>query len=506
MKYDRSCVVLGILLCLAVSMQSYAQKASSELVKVKSTTFSKFNLQYLAYKPATPPSGKLPVIIYLHDNVAVGSNPDWMKGKGLPLLMENGKNIPALVVAPQLPDKMGMNWSPAFVDEFVNDVVSKYSVDQDRIYLTGFSMGANGAWEYACAHPDRVAAVVPIGGWGDPKKVCNMKSVATWVFHGANDEIVIPQASKNMVQMLKACGGDVRMTELADVKHEASGAAYAYEGVFEWILSQNKSNTRKTGKTVVDANTISYKLPKALASITGLAWSKAGSDWYGINEKDLRPIVVNFDTTGGVKNLLQVNNAGIISWQDITLANGNLYIADVGNSQFKRKTFQIYEVNEEALRTGSTRAKKIEFSVSTPDPLDFKSIFYDKNSLYLVGETQGMKQRFLVKVAIAFDKVTEAEVVGALPKLDIKSITGSYYNSATKNLLLISDVSLCRIKVGSEIDLVRDYLPSYLRLPGRTQKESITIGPSGEIAFADKNFLGTTDGNLYLMKENTGSN
>jgi len=486
-------------------MQSYAQKASSELVKVKSTTFSKFNLQYLAYKPVTPVSGKLPVIVYLHDNVAVGSNPDWMKGKGLPLLLEKGKSIPALVVAPQLPDKMGMSWSPAFVDEFVNDAVSRYSVDADRIYVTGFSMGANGAWEYACAHPDRVAAIVPIGGWGDPKKVCNMKNVATWVFHGANDEIVIPQASRNMVQTLKSCGGDVRMTELANVKHEASEATYAYEGLFEWILSQNKSMSRKPGKTVVDANTVSYKLPKALSSITGLAWSKTGSDWYGINEKDLRPLVVNFDTTGSVKNLLQVNNAGIISWQDITLANGNLYIADVGNSQFKRKTFQVYEVNEEALRTGSTRAKKIEFAVSTPAPLDFKSIFFDKNFLYLIGETEGLTQRMLIKVSVQFDRIVEAQVVGTLPKLDIKSITGSYYNSATKNLLLVSDVSLCQIRVGSEIDLVSDYVPAYSRLPNKTQKESITIGPSGEIAFADKNFLGTTDGNLYLMKE-SGNN
>jgi hypothetical protein len=485
-------------------MQSYAQKASSELVKIKSTTFSKFNLQYLAYKPVTPSEGKLPVIIYLHDNIAVGTNPDWLRNKGLPLLLEKGKSIPALVVVPQLPDKMGMNWSPAFVNEFVTDAVNRYKVDENRIYLTGFSMGANGAWEYACAHPERVAAIVPIGGWGDPKKVCSMKTVAAWVFHGANDEIVVPQASRNMVQTLKACGGDVRMTELANVKHEATEAAYAYEGLFEWILSQNKSGTRKTGKTVIDANTVSYKLPKALGSITGLAYSKAGSDWYGINEKDLRPVVVNFDTTGGVKNLLQVTNAGIISWQDITLANGNLYIADVGNCEFKRKTFQIYEVSEEALRAGSARARKIEFFVSGTAPLDFRSIFYDNKSLYLIGETSGITQRLLVKVGMVFDRITEAEVVGALPKLDLKSITGSYYNSATKDLLLVSDISLCRIRVGSEIDVVRDYVPSYLRLPNKSQKESITMGPSGEIAFADKNFLGTTDGNLYLLKKEEG--
>ena len=34
-------------------------------------------------------------------------------------------------------------------------------VDQDRVYLAGYSMGGRGCWELALAAPQRFAAMVP---------------------------------------------------------------------------------------------------------------------------------------------------------------------------------------------------------------------------------------------------------------------------------------------------------------------------------------------------------
>ena len=46
----------------------------------------------------------------------------------------------------------------------LDQTIRELSVDPDRVYLTGFSMGAIGAYGLAFRWPDRVAALVAIAG------------------------------------------------------------------------------------------------------------------------------------------------------------------------------------------------------------------------------------------------------------------------------------------------------------------------------------------------------
>ena len=42
----------------------------------------------------------------------------------------------------------------------------RFQLDEDRVYLTGESMGGNGTWLLASRHPDTFAAAAPVyGGW-----------------------------------------------------------------------------------------------------------------------------------------------------------------------------------------------------------------------------------------------------------------------------------------------------------------------------------------------------
>ena len=45
-------------------------------------------------------------------------------------------------------------------------VISEFDVDEDRVYLTGLSMGGYGTWFTAMARPDLFAAIAPICGGG----------------------------------------------------------------------------------------------------------------------------------------------------------------------------------------------------------------------------------------------------------------------------------------------------------------------------------------------------
>src|SRR5262249_48113092 len=51
------------------------------------------------------------------------------------------------------------------------EVEPAYKIDLDRIYMTGHSMGGFGTWSIAIDHPELFAAIAPISGGGDPKKM-----------------------------------------------------------------------------------------------------------------------------------------------------------------------------------------------------------------------------------------------------------------------------------------------------------------------------------------------
>ena len=94
----------------------------------------------------------------------------------------------AIFVAPQSPGP----WDVAQIDAFLDHVLRARAIDRDRIYLTGLSMGGGGAWEYAAAHPDRLAAVMPLCGLSLPDRgeAAQLGSLPVRAFHAFDDDVV----------------------------------------------------------------------------------------------------------------------------------------------------------------------------------------------------------------------------------------------------------------------------------------------------------------------------
>ncbi len=88
-----------------------------------------------------------------------------MKGGALPKLLET-QDYPFIVVSPQS-DEGG--WDPDALNALLDEVIAQYHVDEERVYVTGFSMGGFGTWTLAEAHPERFAAIAPICGGGNPE-------------------------------------------------------------------------------------------------------------------------------------------------------------------------------------------------------------------------------------------------------------------------------------------------------------------------------------------------
>ena len=199
------------------------------------------SLAYLLYLPRgyrQEQGRKWPVILFLHGSGEWGSDLNKLKAYGPPRLVSEGRDMPFIIVSPQTPERS--SWDADALNALLDDIVSQYAVDVDRIYLTGASMGGSATWRLASAHPERFAAIAPICGTGDPSAAARLAEVPTWVFHGAKDELVPLQASQEMVDALKQVGNEAKFTIYPDLGHDAWTATYNNPAVFDWFLSHRR--------------------------------------------------------------------------------------------------------------------------------------------------------------------------------------------------------------------------------------------------------------------------
>jgi poly(3-hydroxybutyrate) depolymerase len=187
-------------------------------------------------------SGRWPLILYLHGAGVMGRDINRGRAGGIPRFLEAGGRLPFVVVAPRSP---GQGWDVEALDALLHEVLTRYRVDSNRLYLTGASMGGYGAWALAAAHPERFAAIAPICGGGDLASAYCLRGVPTWAFHGAEDTVVSPDESRKMVAALERAGGDVRLTIYPGVGHDSATMTYTDSKLYKWFLTHR----RRTGDT-----------------------------------------------------------------------------------------------------------------------------------------------------------------------------------------------------------------------------------------------------------------
>jgi predicted peptidase len=107
-------------------------------------------------------------VVFLHGSGESGSDLEKVKAHGPPKLIAAGKEFPFIVVSPQAPDGPRRGWDIETLNAMLDDVLAKYAVEQDRVYLTGLSMGGNGSWAWATANPERFAALARSAAGGMP--------------------------------------------------------------------------------------------------------------------------------------------------------------------------------------------------------------------------------------------------------------------------------------------------------------------------------------------------
>ncbi len=238
-------IVIGMMAAVFLTLGGSGAKAQTpgkqEGKSFKKEIVKTVTVQYLLYLPkeyGKDPAAKFPLILFLHGAGERGADLEKVKAHGPPRLAAEGKELPFIIVSPQCPERQF--WSHEALNALLEEIIAQYNVDQDRIYLTGLSMGGYGTWEMAMAYPDRFAALVPICGGGDPGGVEKIKHLPIWVFHGAKDKAVPLSESQKMVDALKALKADVQFTVYPELEHDCWTETYNNRALYEWLLKQKR--------------------------------------------------------------------------------------------------------------------------------------------------------------------------------------------------------------------------------------------------------------------------
>lgn len=182
---------------------------------------------------------KWPMILFLHGGGEVNCDAATLTMYGPPKRIKEGKNLPFIVVSP-VSRHYGW-WEPKELIGLIrDDILKKYQVDEERIYMTGLSMGGFGTWNMAAEFPSVFAAIAPVCGGGDPKNDHKYRHMPIWCFHGAKDNVVHIDNSQNIVDAARVYNPGIKFTVYPEIDHDSWTPAYDTDELYDWFLQHKR--------------------------------------------------------------------------------------------------------------------------------------------------------------------------------------------------------------------------------------------------------------------------
>ncbi len=149
--------------------------------------------------------------------------------------------------ADTLPPETLQEYSEKDVMNVLAMVRDEFNVDEDRIYLTGHSMGGAGTYYLGAKHADIWAAIAPVAAAAfrmtdDRAEILQDLAdagVAVLVVHGDADEVVPVETSRTWVATMEEIGLEHEYVEMAEVTHGPIITA-SQERIYEFFDSYSK--------------------------------------------------------------------------------------------------------------------------------------------------------------------------------------------------------------------------------------------------------------------------
>ncbi|MEE8452750.1 MAG: prolyl oligopeptidase family serine peptidase [Thermoguttaceae bacterium] len=249
---------LAIVLMIALLGTAAAARAQSVPIdKFQALTHEDNDGGKLLYRLLTPANSgadkKHPLLIFLHGAGERGNDNKAQLKWGAKFMLAAAEKHGCYVVVPQCPT--GKKWAEVdwsqqthvmpkepsesirLLMEVIAGMQKKLSIDTERLYIMGLSMGGYGTWDTIQRYPDMFAAAVPICGGGDETGADRIKT-PVWAFHGDKDGAVPVERSRKMIAAIRANGGEPKYTEYPGCGHNAWSPAMADPELPKWLFSK----------------------------------------------------------------------------------------------------------------------------------------------------------------------------------------------------------------------------------------------------------------------------
>jgi predicted peptidase len=245
-------------------IETFKQQSNGLEQRFEGRTYKNGDLvmPYRLFRPQT--ASKAPLVMYLHGSGGLGDDNEKQLelgntfGTRVWLLPENQKHFPCYVLAPQTnngwasydlsqqgPAKPlpGLGEGSRLALEIVDKLLHEFpqTIDANRIYVTGQSMGGAGVWNMITHRPGIFAAAAVCCGSVSAEDGTGAINLPLWNFHGDSDQTVPVSVSRERIAARRKAGGHPLATEYAGVDHNVWQWAYTEPALVKWIFAQHRS-------------------------------------------------------------------------------------------------------------------------------------------------------------------------------------------------------------------------------------------------------------------------
>ena len=226
---------------------------------------------YLLYV-SSKPLEKRPLVVYLHGYVPGYCRADWIGSRSMEYVPY--EEAGAVYVTPFARSNTDfLTVGETDVLDVIAEMKRRFSIDEDRVYVVGYSMGGSGVWTLLAHYPDIWAGALVLSGRTDYyfwqnldrdelspwlnamiladnpiDQVGNFAHVPVLVFHGDADWVVKTAHSTRMVDKLKALGSPVEFYWIRGADHWRAGAVLYEDTITQKLLSYRRNLPSKFTK------------------------------------------------------------------------------------------------------------------------------------------------------------------------------------------------------------------------------------------------------------------
>ena len=216
-------------------------------------------------------------------------------------------------------------WSAEYLQltsSLLDQFQTEFSIDTNRVYVTGFSEGAHAAWDLIAMRSGLFAAAGLAAGWAGSAPPAAIKDLPFWVWCARDD--VLAGSTVSLVNALRQAGGNPIYTEFASGSPNPHlygiGTGASNPAFVTWLLAQRRgvastlepllSITVPTPQTVLATSATNLSLSGSAAAldraVTQVTWTNYANNASGVAAGTNDWSVANIPLVAGSTNIVVV--------------------------------------------------------------------------------------------------------------------------------------------------------------------------------------------------------